>query len=81
MKRKDWAKLKEGRLVKITWNDAWYRFSPSDLTGPLVTYIVGWVVYVDKEGVKICTEKNEFLDYRHEHYIPRNMVKKVRVMK
>ena len=81
MKSSEWKKLKEDRLVKITWHDAWYRYNPSDLIGPLETYIVGWVVYVDKNGVKVCCEKTEFDHYRHEHYIPRKMIGKIRVIK
>ena len=81
MKSSEWKKLKVGQLVKITWHDAWYRYFSSDLIGPLKSYVVGWVVHIDKDGVKVCAEKTEFGEYRSEHYIPKEMVKKVRVMK
>lgn len=80
MRTEKWSKLSLGELVMVVWKDAWYRFNSSDLVEPLETNVVGWITHIDKNGIKICSEKNEYDHYQHEHYVPKGMVTKVVIL-
>lgn len=82
--KKELEKLKVGKLVKITWEDAVEYFRPSEhIYNKLdINYDVGWVISQDKKAVTLVRSsgKDGFIHKSSIMIIPKVVIKKVRIL-
>ena len=73
-------KLKVGRLVKITWEDAHGTFNSEYLGELTISVDVGWIVNIKKRSVTITNSKPEKDTKVLQHFtvIPKCCIRKVR---
>jgi PhoPQ-activated pathogenicity-related protein len=74
--------------VVVTWGDAWndndtiYLPEAVEELGELLVESVGFLLRDDDKGVVLCGQHNELANvYRDMNFIPRGMVRKVRLLK
>lgn len=75
-----------GKYVSITWEDAWASddyWTAKEITeaSPLVIETVGYCIRDDKKCISVARTISAPEQYRCVHYIPRAMVRKVRVLR
>lgn len=82
--KRELEKLKYGKLVKITWEDAveYLHSSPTCINKPDINYDVGWVYSQNKKAVTIMRSLSSdgFIDKSSVMIIPKSIIKKVKVI-
>lgn len=75
-------------FVEIEWDDAW-KDAVGDTTlnnahedhNPIVCFSHGYVLMDDEEGIMLANEYSPNGTYRHRSFIPRKMIRDVKVWK
>lgn len=81
-------KIKLGDVVRITWEDAWSSdryttYEKIKSEPPLLMFTVGHVIRNDKTGMTLGRETSDAdrNEYRYVSHIPRENIRKIKVLK